>query len=252
MINIKDRYILQKWECNGFHLNWLRYINRETTNYWISDCQYRLDRDIKNDIYTYSRFGKCAKKYYKKHLKFNEVRVPYKYNPNGKEVITLINNIGEDLKCAYTFQELFECNYNTVLEEDSYTKKMYDSFCNGILKHRENVSIDDIKQLKFWLHEQKYEKVNFFNQEKYQDETYMFLKTLFNVTKIYTISHFEFNQNNNMTKLYSSLTYFHINHFGGYNVKKKSFEDNKHNRTIGFWLFDDILVYFNVSGISTW
>lgn len=87
--------------------------------------------------------------------------------------------------------------------------------------------------------------------ENIDDETVNYLK-IFN-KPIYQIYDFmgDIDTINGFTIFSKSAIHFHINHFGG-NKDIRTTLENRPNKTISFWLFEDKLVFKLEYGINTW
>ena len=78
-----------------------------------------------------------------------------------------------------------------------------------------------------------------------------YLRSFFNREKIVNLHTYCDERNKNMSIIEKSMIRMHVNHFGNF-AKVIDFNTNDNNLTIGFWLFEDCLVYTDQSGKSSW
>lgn len=96
------------------------------------------------------------------------------------------------------------------------------------------------------------EKDPFKNKIWFEIETLNYLRELFKVNNIYRLNGFYYESMNQFGLLTKTATLLHINHFGGVDKKHITSAENKNNITLMFWLFDDILVVSEQSGLRSW
>lgn len=230
--------IKEEWKNNnGFRSTWVRQIDRETKTQFISES----GRGSGGKFSTY-----CATRFFKKN-NFIAPRNTRLSNPDGKITLTKIQDLKKDLICRYTYKELFE----TDLRELQSGLKEVDPLCVKLRKI-ENKWFEGSKN---W-DETEYFKAGYRVRNVSEEKDYwnyplvQYLEKLFGVT-VYRINE-KVREHNEQSKLYESITLMHINYFGGIDNKVITLDEGYHNRTIGFWLFEDKLIFQYEDGKETW
>lgn len=217
MENLIGRFAFTFWKNGDFHDRWLRRINRQTKTQYVSDCQRCLDvKENKQGESTFSKFKTRATKFRSAEGRFVWVR-PLRANSDGTMDVKLVDDF-------------------SILDTD-WT---LDSFTNEVTK----LGIDDtFKPVVIPANELTYgNSVNPHLRDLFGDDI-----------EIYTIldSLGDINVTHEETKLAQTSTKYHITIHGG--EKDKIFNnENRHNRTIAFWKFGNILVWKFESGIGSW
>lgn len=236
-------YVLENWVNGDFVSNHLRYINRENKKYYVSDVQ-RTVKSYDKEPRQYVHIAKWATRFFKENSELGFRRsVTNLCNTDG----VMTYSISDDLsffKCKYTFEEVFEQDLRKIQSEKDYPlwQKIRHSLTNtSNSNNKDNWVIS--------LTEQGLEPDGTIGG--WDNNIIFFLKERFKVTHVYSTSYEKIIEYNKQSILTKTGTLFHINHFGGYNKKEISFEDNYFNRTIMFWLFDDRLVFQYEQGKET-
>jgi len=238
------KYIYEHWVNGDYVHNSLRYINRETKKYYLSDVQ-RSAKNWKDDPVKYVFFNDWAIKFVKDETTELGFRrsVGHLANTEGVMEYTVLNSPAE-CKCKYTFEEVFGNDVRKIQDErDSPLRSL--KFMKE--KHQDiKMNLSDDEFFKVHLYK-KNEKVDD------EDDFIYYLKNTFKVSKVFsTISVMgQIDENHKQTILSKSGTLFQITTF---NIDKKeiTLRENDNNCTIMFWLFDDKLVYQHESGKKTW
>ena len=232
--SLVGKYVLENWVNGDFIRNHLRYINRENKKYYISDVQ-RTIKSYDNEPIEYVHIYKWATKLFKDNSKLGFRRsITHLSNTDGVMTYSVFKSPAE-CKCKYSFEEVFGNDLRDIQDpQDSPLRSnIY------MEKHSPIAKRDKKGYYKIWLH-------------KEEDNTDVFcnaLRELFNVKDIYIT--YDINEHKKESILTKSATLFHIINFGE-GKKSISVENNRHNNTILFWLFDDRLVYQHESGKDTW
>ena len=206
-----DKFILQK--ATDFNDNtrlFLRYINRETPSYYISEAQ-RFVNFTNNLMYFEKDFNH----------KFKKNSTSYK----------LLNNLNffKELECKVEYDFLFKTDTRVLFHEDIDSLKSYNPFNSfSILENSygfDSISRDD----------------SIIALEKY-------LKKTFDVKKTINFSNYSFNPVGSDILSLSS-TIFQVTHFNQ-DIPQISYKLNLSNKSIVYWLFEDKIVYSIVIGID--
>ena len=233
------KYVLENWTCNGHVSNNLRYVNRETNNYYISDVQ-RTIKDYEKKVTKYVFIPKWATRYVKDNSKLGFKRSINKLaNTEGVMNYTVLKSPSEAL-CKHTFEEVFDNDHRDIQHKDDYPLR-------GLL--------DDRNSYKF-VPEDVYFKLRLIergvNRADFDIELIRYLKRVFKVDKVYRVGGIHsIDECNKESILSTSSTLFQIT-ICNINKKEITRNENKFNCTIGFWLFKNRLVFRYESGKKTW
>jgi len=237
------KYILETWINGDFISRFLRPITRENNKYLISDVQ-RTVKDWKAKEHEYVFIYKWAQKYVKDSTNPLGFRRSIGRLDNTDGVMSY--QVTEDpsiLKCPYTYDEVF----------GNDLRDIQDPFDNPL---RTATHFNTSFNLDRWMiiPERKDNIVPTGNEfrdsiEIWDNKLVMYIKDLFKVPAVYYLFD-EIQEHKKRTILTNSMTLFHINIFRG--IENKSIPDNYYNRTIGYWLFDDKLVFQYEDGKNTW
>jgi hypothetical protein len=226
-MNLLNKLVLAEWINGDFRQLFLRRINRETKTQYISDVP-KTCLDYDSEPPKYGHVAKWAKRFNKLPNGEIKARLNHRYNSDGHYELKIVENASKDLLCKYSFDEVFNSKIlNKWLFLEVYSE-------NYPLKEYNNE--EDRNHPFAWLR----------SNDRYKLKNYLY--ELFNVP-IYNLSdNYKMDlkeedwldEDDNKTIFNKSMTLFHVIHF-----KKKHY-------TIGFWLFEDKLVYKYDSGKSTW
>lgn len=255
MKNLKNKYLLCHWIHNeGYETRWLRRITRQTKTQLICDVQrtlllsdkYKKMYDNRSD-YFIGIVKRWAKRFYMKDGKIIAQNT-HLSNPDGKSIITFIDDNKDDLLCSLSYNELFERDIREFLPEDSSTRETITQYVErkGKFYAEQGVPFDGEK-----LYTIVTEPMD--ENDDIWGETTKHLKKLFNrlvymVNELYVkicTTHDE------KSLFRQTATHYHINHHGDDKLILTRIE-NKFNRTISFWLFEDRVVFKDEDGIGTW
>lgn len=228
MDQLTNKFILTHWRHNGgFEDKWLRRINRQTKTQYISDCQrYLICGDEK---YMKGIFQSCATRFIiSKVTGLLTMIRGCRANADGTLTTMLLDDYSV-LDCDYSLEKFIEeignykcTDFNEDDEEIEIFKKLRvidvkdgDTWYSHIVEHLRDVFGKDIKLM-------------------YLLDSIGYLSTTHDTNLIA-----------------NSAIHYHITIYGE-NKKIISSEEDRHNRTISFWKFGDVIVFKNESGIGSW
>lgn len=229
------KYIFQDWVNGNFEVRWLRRINRETDNFWISDVQYEYDWRKKGTKCV--RWKNRSKKYKKMADGGIGRRITNRDNTDGILTLNFVNP--SKLECKYSYEEIFQTDLRLI--QDERNMPLYS------LKRKEELYLKKNIPMLF----EKYFLESFLSDANFYPELESYLKDLFQVDVVFYIAEMCFDYHNNMGLIGKSVTYFQITHFGD-DKDKISEKEHRLNETIGFWKFGNKLIFSIQDGIGSW
>lgn len=240
-------YIKEEWKHNsGYRSTWVRRIDRETKTQFVSNCNRGMKPRTEPTVYVFPSYGTTK---FIKTPDFIKSSVTQLSNPDGHTVHTVIKDFKKDLLCKYSYDELFETDVREL-------QKGMEEHNNPVKMKLWRLEKDYYKNYKNW-DEDKYFKISFDLSNVSEKEDHWnkplvdYLEETFGVP-VYNIWNDKVREHNTQGKLCESMTLMHVNHFGGVDKKKISREENECNRTIGFWLFEDRIIFQDEDGKDTW
>jgi hypothetical protein len=237
------RHIKQTWINGDFRQTWVRRIDRETVTQYVSEVQ-RTVKDYKADEIKYVFYPKWAQRFRKRSGadKTPAPIVTKLHNSNGHYELQLVKDYNKDLRCIYSYAELFQTDLRELQQGEN-------SWPLASINRRNKDAKEDGTRMRSYLLE---EYIDLVNPERHWNAPLMqYLQKTFNVP-IYEIMGFErVNEAQHKNKLTYSKTFWHINIFNN-DKPEITMNENESNRTIAFWLFEDRLVFQTEDGIDTW
>jgi hypothetical protein len=238
----KGTFILEEWKNhNGYRSTWVRQLDRETKTQFIS----YPNRSMKPRVSGIRNFSNhSCTRYRKTDTSIKPINTMLS-NPDGNIELSVVSDFSK-LTCRYSYTDLFQTDLR-ILQKD--------------------LDVTPLTTLQNRIDKGWYEGSTTFNEEKHfqlekhirnvSDETdhwnrplIDYLESLFNVP-VFFISE-NVREHNEQSKLTESIIYMHVNHFGSKENKDITSDDSYHNRTIGFWLFNDKLVFQYEGGKENW
>jgi hypothetical protein len=246
MKNEINNYIYSQWKHReGFESNWLRRITRQSKTQLICDVQrtlllsdkYKKMYDAGHD-YMMGVYPRWAKRF---KIKNNDIKesITHLHNTDGVRKSTLLNGDFSKLLCPHKYEDLFNVDIRPLFEKDSITISSADDSYN--------VHKDIFTEDRFYF--LSVEPVT--SDHDYYGNIAGHLYDLFKVPvyKVYDLW-FKINTIHDRS-IYNSGIKYHINHYGG-DVPIITSKENRKNRTISFWLFEDKVVFKTEDGIDAW
>jgi len=233
-MSIVGKYLLTHWVNGGYEDKWLRFINRETSKHYISDVGYSLNVGTG---YTYSIMKNCAAKFAKNPDGTFRRSEGIRSNTDGDMTFKLMEK-PSDVYCKHSFDEIFNVDLREVLKEDSSTLDYMSSFAEICKIPKKNLN-------------RLYKLSNNLTTITELGEWEQHLVDLFGVKEFYRVRNYVEENSRDMSFIQKDVTYMHVNMLSDYRQGIPMKEAHK-MQTIGFWLFEDKLIYFYASGKSTW
>lgn len=239
MKNILGNFILDEFVNGDFRVRWLRRITRETKTTYISYCQRSM---VSKEECV--RRAWSSKPYRKTSDGGVKPIVTHLHNKNGASTLQVITD-PSTLKCQYSYDELFNTDIREIQSPDCEP-------LHNINRMNEMQKGKDIRPLPYILDSTIYkcDPNNTHFIDGWDSPVIKYLEQLFKVP-VYRLGMLKISEDDKPSKLSLSGTYFHITHFGD-DKPTINFNENYHNRTILFWLFDNKLVFQYETGIDSW
>lgn len=250
--DFRHRHIISTWVHNdGYTQKWLRRVTRQTKTQVICDCQHTLmfkekAEKVKKLLNTtdivYQLFTCCAFRMNYKNGKLVE-RKSHLANSDGVSSVSLLENISS-LKSEISFKELFGVDVREILPKDSQRLEILEKIVKMHKEKYPEINFDDDYQLSFELKDDKL--------CNYEVLVVSQLKYLFNLPVYELIDQYNVvDTTHEMSAYTKNCVHYHVN-CSGDDRKYITFNEHYKNRTIDFWLFDDMVVFKFHEGIDSW